>query len=65
MKTAPLHPLGDANGFIVIPCLIAPEIKHPDRIIVVQNGAIIEQGAHDNLLHQDGAYKNLILAQTV
>ncbi|MGE7609942.1 ABC transporter ATP-binding protein [Peribacillus frigoritolerans] len=40
-------------------------IKHADRIIVVQNGEIIEQGAHDNLLHQDGAYKNLILAQTV
>ncbi|WP_283249152.1 hypothetical protein [Peribacillus frigoritolerans] len=40
-------------------------IKHADRIIVVQNGEIIEQGAHDDLLHQDGAYKNLILAQTV
>ncbi|MBO0999062.1 ABC transporter ATP-binding protein [Bacillus sp. SD075] len=40
-------------------------IKHADRIIVVQNGEIIEQGAHDNLLNQDGAYKNLILAQTV
>ncbi|MEB2630993.1 ABC transporter ATP-binding protein [Peribacillus frigoritolerans] len=40
-------------------------IKHADRIIVVQNGEINEQGAHDNLLHQDGAYKNLILAQTV
>ncbi|MGE7763312.1 ABC transporter ATP-binding protein [Peribacillus sp. NPDC097895] len=40
-------------------------IKHADRIIVVQNGEIIEQGAHDNLLHQGGAYKNLILAQTV
>ncbi|TKH06399.1 ABC transporter ATP-binding protein [Peribacillus simplex] len=40
-------------------------IKHADRIIVVQNGEIIEQGAHDNLLLQDGAYKNLILAQTV
>ncbi|MBT2668085.1 ATP-binding cassette domain-containing protein [Bacillus sp. ISL-4] len=40
-------------------------IKHADRITVVQNGEIIEQGAHNNLLHQDGAYKNLILAQTV
>ncbi|MFE4813669.1 hypothetical protein ACFQ9Y_21450 [Peribacillus simplex] len=40
-------------------------IKHADRIIVVQNGEIIEQGAHGNLLHQDGAYKNLTLTQTV
>ncbi|MGG0411195.1 hypothetical protein [Peribacillus simplex] len=40
-------------------------IKHADRIIVVQNGEIIELVAHDNLLHQDGSYINLILAQTV
>ncbi|MFJ7747908.1 ABC transporter ATP-binding protein [Peribacillus sp. NPDC097295] len=40
-------------------------IKHADRIIVVQNGQIIEQGTHDKLIHHEGAYKKLILAQTV
>lgn len=40
-------------------------IKHADQIIVVQNGQIIEQGTHEKLIHHEGAYKKLILAQTV
>ncbi|MDA9101361.1 ABC transporter transmembrane domain-containing protein [Omnitrophica bacterium] len=34
-------------------------IQRADRIIVVQDGRIIEQGTNDSLLQQDGAYKRL------
>jgi len=34
-------------------------IKAADRIIVLENGKIIEEGDHDNLLSQNGHYANL------
>lgn len=34
-------------------------VKAADRIVVMQNGAIIEQGDHDGLLRQDGHYSML------
>ena len=34
-------------------------IKHADRIIVLQQGAIIEQGNHDQLMAQGGHYAEL------
>ncbi len=34
-------------------------IKHADRIIVLQQGAIIEQGNHDQLMAQGGQYAEL------
>ena len=38
-------------------------IRHADRIVVVDAGRIVEEGAHDALLQQDGAYRRLVLAQ--
>lgn len=33
--------------------------KHADKIIVLHNGKIIQEGTHENLLSQDGHYKDL------
>jgi ATP-binding cassette, subfamily B, bacterial MsbA len=34
-------------------------IQHADEIIVIQNGAIIERGNHEDLIANDGLYKKL------
>ncbi len=34
-------------------------IKHADEIVVIKNGKIIEKGKHEQLLKNDGVYKNL------
>ena len=39
-------------------------LYHMDRILVFQNGTIIESGTHQDLLHQNGYYKYLFSLQT-
>ncbi len=39
-------------------------IKNADLICVMQDGKIIERGAHDELMAQNGAYKHLVDMQT-
>ena len=39
-------------------------IKNADLICVMQDGRIIEQGSHDQLIAQQGAYKHLVDMQT-
>lgn len=39
-------------------------LRHSDRIIVLQEGEIVEMGSHDELLKLDGAYAQLERAQT-
>lgn len=34
-------------------------IQHADEIVVIQNGAIIERGRHDELILRDGLYRKL------
>ena len=38
-------------------------IRNADLILVVENGDIIEQGTHDELLKQHGAYHRLYQSQ--
>ena len=40
-------------------------IKHADNIVVMQEGRIVEQGKHDDLLDKRGAYYNLVEAQRI
>ena len=38
-------------------------IRHADKIIVLENGQVIESGSHDELLETDMAYSRLLKAQ--
>ncbi|EEG85359.1 hypothetical protein PROPEN_02166 [Proteus penneri ATCC 35198] len=38
-------------------------IKNCDRIIVLENGQIIEEGKHNELIKKDSSYKKLWLHQ--
>src|SRR6266487_1911903 len=40
-------------------------IRHASEIIVLQKGKIVERGAHDFLMHQNGFYKRLVEMQEV
>jgi ABC-type multidrug transport system fused ATPase/permease subunit len=36
-------------------------IQNADRIIVIENGSIVEEGKHDDLILRNGVYKNLLI----
>lgn len=38
-------------------------IRHADRIVVVENGTVAEQGSHEELLARQGSYSRLHQAQ--
>ena len=38
-------------------------IKNADQILVLNNGKIVEQGKHEELLEEDGFYANLFKSQ--
>ena len=39
-------------------------VRHADRIVVLQQGRIVEQGTHDELTHTTGLYSRLWQVQT-
>jgi len=38
-------------------------LRHADRLIVLDHGAIVEMGTHEELLHRHGVYSGLVQAQ--
>jgi len=35
-------------------------VQHADKVLVLRNGQIVEEGTHSSLLAEDGLYKNLV-----
>jgi ATP-binding cassette subfamily B protein len=35
-------------------------VRNADQIVVIDKGKIVQQGRHDELMHQDGIYKNFV-----
>jgi ABC-type multidrug transport system fused ATPase/permease subunit len=40
-------------------------VQHADRILVVDEGRLVESGTHDSLLQQDGLYARLVRSQAL
>ena len=40
-------------------------IKNADNIIVLENGSIVQQGTHNQLIDQNGYYKQLYYKQII
>ncbi len=57
-----LSELAEGRTTLVIAHRLAT-IRHADRIAVVSNGRILEQGSHDALVAANGAYRRLHAAQ--
>jgi ATP-binding cassette subfamily B protein len=35
-------------------------VRHADQIVVIDKGKIVQQGKHDELIKQEGIYKNFV-----
>ena len=40
-------------------------IQHADRVVVLSEGKVVEEGCHDELLEQEGLYHRLVHKQFV
>ena len=56
-------PVAAPAGFAVVIAHRFSTIRNADRICVIQDGRIVEQGSHDQLLTQSGLYNELYQRQ--
>jgi len=49
--------MADRTGVVIAHRLST--IRHADRILVLQQGRLVAQGRHEELLRQDGYYRRL------
>jgi ATP-binding cassette subfamily B protein/subfamily B ATP-binding cassette protein MsbA len=58
-----LHELmRDRTSFVIAHRLST--IMHADRILVIEDGEVVEQGTHDELMDQSGRYQRMVILQT-
>ncbi len=62
MVQAALNNLMRGRTVIVIAHRLST-VRHADKIVVLDNGCVIESGTHDDLVRQGGAYARLLTAQ--
>jgi len=55
--------LQDATAVVIAHRLST--VQHADRILVVDEGRLVESGTHDSLLQQDGLYARLVRSQAL
>jgi ATP-binding cassette subfamily B protein len=55
--------LATANGAMLFVSHRLGAIRNCDLIVVMAGGCVVEQGTHDDLIAEDGAYASLFRAQ--
>ena len=61
--TKALHTLFEGKTVIIIAHRLQT-VKHADRIIVLENGQIVQDGNHDSLSKSEGTYKKMLELQS-
>ena len=59
-----IRPILDTKTTIIISHRLS-SIKHADRIYVLENGQIVEEGKHEELMIKRGIYYNIYLKQQI
>jgi ABC-type multidrug transport system fused ATPase/permease subunit len=54
---------GSAGLTVLIVAHRLSTVRNADKIFVIQDGCVAEEGAHDDLLERNGAYAQLIRRQ--
>jgi ATP-binding cassette subfamily B protein len=58
-----IQTLRSLNKTIIIIAHRLSTIKNADKILVLANGKLVQEGSHENLLYQEGVYNRLWMEQ--